>query len=246
MQSTWKFLFISFFTFLNSFTGLLAYLPCDCYPVSWEGVYLSGQLGMGADREHTKFTNLNYFNTLGPAVLGTTFKHKSEGFIGGAALGYNYQADRLVFGVEAGGVSSNFKKTRKSPFFPATDVFSSHLECITTAKIRLGYSYDTLLTFISGGWAGGHDVLQLKDTQSGISAKLKTWVNGWTVGAGFDCRCADWFSLGLAYDYIQFQYHGKTATCPSCGVGVGLGSPALDNRFQVQTLTLRFNYFFNC
>ena len=251
MQSEQRsfFTFFTTFIFLTVFTRLLALdvclCPCDPDPVCWQGFYLNGQLGMGLDREHEKFANANYFNTLGPVLLGSDFNHKSEGFIAGGALGYNYQMESLVVGLEAGAVSSNFKKKRRSPFFPKTDVFTSHLQCITTAKARVGYACDTLLTYVTGGWASGHYALKLDDTSADTVAKSKTWANGWTVGVGFDCKFAGCLSMGLEYDYIQLQFHNKTASCPHCGIGVGLGSPKIDNRFQVQTLTVRVNYFFD-
>src|ERR1700688_4186066 len=103
-----KFLVFIFCIVFTNLSAQLAYFP-PCCPVDWQGFYLSGQLGMGSDQEHVKFVDPNYFNTLGPVILGTHFKHKAEGFIGGGALGYHYQWGDLVIGVEGGAVSSNLK-----------------------------------------------------------------------------------------------------------------------------------------
>lgn len=225
-------------------SGLPSFCSCDCYPVSWEGFYINGQLGMGEDRGHAKFTNANFFNTLGPTLLGAHFNHNTQGVVGGGALGYHYQSDYFVAGIEGGAISTNCKKSYRSPFFPATDVYTSHLQYIANAKIRIGYACESLLTFITGGWAGGNTILNLNDTSSSAKAKLTQWTNGWTVGIGFDCKFAERLSMGLAYDYTYLKYNNKKASCPNCGIGVGLGSPQIDNNFDVQTLTLRLNYFF--
>lgn len=219
-------------------------IPYDIYPVCWQGFYLNGQLGMGENREHARFTNSNYFNTLGPVLLGSHYKDKAQGFVGGGALGYNYQNERLVLGVEAGGVSTNFKKSRNSPFFPATDIFSSHFQGIAFVKGRAGFAYEDWLLFATGGWAEGRQILKLRDTSSGIEAKLKTWAQGWTFGAGFDCKLAECLSMGMGYDYYRLQYPNKTANCSSCGSGIGLGSPKISTDFNIQTLTIRLSYFF--
>lgn len=217
---------------------------CEDGPLSWQGFYLNGQLGAGGNRQDPKFTNANYFNTLGSVVLGDRFYCKSNGFVAGGALGYNYQIGQYVFGVEAGALTTNLKTSKQSRFFPETDRFSSHLQCIVNAKGRFGYIYDTMLMFISGGWAGGREGFKLIDASSFISASLRTWANGWTVGAGFECKLTPCYSMGLGYDFVQLEYKNKAASCSSCGIGVGLGSPKINERSHVQILTVRLSYFY--
>lgn len=234
---------LSFLVF--STIGLAANLRCDHFPVCWEGFYINGQLGMGSNQEHLRFTNPNYFNTIGPALVGNHFNKKTQGLVGGGALGFNYQSTHWVFGLEAGAVSTNLKNSRHSPFFPTTDRFYTQLQYIASGKARIGYAYDTLLTYMSGGWCGGEHLVRLEDTSNGIKAKSKTWTNGWTVGIGFDCKMAECYSMGLAYDYYSLRYGNKTTSCPNCEVGVGFGSPEISSQMYTQTLTVRLNYFFN-
>lgn len=238
--------FFALLLILTIFTQLPAQdtYVCESRPACWEGFYLNGQLGMGVDREHSTFANANYFNTLGPVVLGSHFHHKAQGFVGGGALGFNCQFGRLVVGIEGGAISTNLNTSRASPFFPASDTFTSALQCIASGKGRIGYACDSLLIFASGGWAGGQHILKMKDPAGGVFSKSKTWARGWTVGGGFDCMFGGCYSLGLEYDYTQLRYRNKTLSCPNCGSGVGLGSPKVNNELYVQTLTIRFNYFF--
>jgi len=216
----------------------------DEEPACWRGFYLSGQLGEGWSHTHAKFVNRNYFNTLGSDLLGSTFHFKSQGFIGGGALGYNYQRECLVVGFEGGVQSLNLKKSQPSPFFPTLDTFSSNVQWLGNAKGRVGYAYKRLLTFISGGWAGGKVSLLLEDPASNIIAKSTKWVSGWTIGVGSEFKISRCFSLGLAYDYIQVQYKHQSISCPNCGTGVGFGSPRVNNTLQAQTLTVRINYIY--
>lgn len=262
MQLHKKHHFLSILTYcLLTFSTSISAFPYDpfceydgpCYtpfcweeePACWRGFYLSGQLGGGWNRSEAKFDNANYFNTLGPTRLGSHFHFKPQGFIGGGALGYNYQRDCLVVGFEGGVQSLNLKKSHASPFFPATDVFSTNLQWLGNAKGRVGYAYKRWLTFISGGWAGGNVLLRFDDTSGNIVAKSREWASGWTIGFGVECQLWRCFSVGLAYDYIRVTFKHQRSSCHSCGNGVGLGTPKVSNRLQTQTLTLRLNYIYH-
>jgi hypothetical protein len=64
----------------------------DRRTTDWTGLYIGGQLGgTWSDVDWTQ-TNANYFNTLGPAVVGSDSGFSPSGAIGGIVGGYNYQA----------------------------------------------------------------------------------------------------------------------------------------------------------
>lgn len=209
--------------------------------VNWRGYYLNGKIGEGSSHSHLDFRNANYFNTLGPQLLGTKFHFNSDGFVGGGALGYNLQVQRLVIGLEVGALSVRFKKDIPSPFFPDVDVYSYDQKWLADAKARLGLVCWRLLPFITGGWAGSQIDLKLRDTQADIVAHLNKWVIGWTIGGGIDCMIVRHFSLGLAYDYYRFDYNNKAVHCSSCGMGIGLGSPVVSDHIYTHILTARIN-----
>lgn len=221
----------------------LSALCCD-EPACWNGAYISGLLGGGWAKEKAKFTNANYFNTLGAQVLGKRFDFKSRGFLGGGAIGYNYQRNCLVFGAEAGILGLNLKDSYPSPYFPQIDRFSSSLNWLAYVKLRTGFAYKCLLPFITGGWAGTSVDLRFKDTPSNINAHSHNWANGWTVGAGVDYKLNACFSIGVAYDYFQLQRNEKTS-CSNCGSGVGFGTPRVDNHIHLQSVTARLTYLFS-
>lgn len=215
----------------------------DSYAKYWQGVYVSGQMGEGWSQSDLKFVNPNYFNTLGRVLLGSNFSFQSDRFIGGGALGFHYQISHLVLGLEAGALYLHLKKTRPSPFFPGIDVYFYNIQWLANTKAHIGYAYEHLLAFISGGWAGSDVELELKDTSADISAKLNKWVNGWTVGVGVDWKITCYFSIGMEYDYIQQKYNNKTAPCSKCGTGIGLGTPVVNDSIQTQTILARINFY---
>lgn len=221
------------------------YSCCDT-PCCWNGIYLTGELGGGWARHHVKFNNANYFNTaiLSDEILGNSFNINTNGFVGGGGLGYNYQCGSFVIGVEGGALGMNLKKTNRSPFYPDTDRFTAKVNCLGFAKLRVGYAFDCLLGYVTGGWAGGNVHLKLDDLQANVVATTKKWINGWTVGAGLEYKFCSCWSVGLAYDYMRFE-HKQTGSCSSCGTGAGFGSPSLKHDVQLQTLMFRINYYFN-
>jgi outer membrane immunogenic protein len=234
---------------LTTFTNANAEECCPTYccdiPECWQGFYLSGELGIGWNNERSKFTNANYFNTLGPVVLGSKFHSDADEFVGGAALGYNYQYNRFIVGLEAGVLGTQLKKSRRSPFFSDVDTYSINLQFLANTKLRVGYTYECLLMFITGGWAGGDVKAKFKDNVSNITASSRTWINGWTIGLGADYRISECFSFGVAYDYSQLKRNHESIDCSACGTGLGLGTPKINTRLHVQTLLFRLNYHFD-
>lgn len=227
-------------------TGEECCAPCCCnVPECWQGFYLTGQLGGGWNSQRGKFTNENYFNTLGAEVLGSKFHSNSDGFVGGGSLGYNYQYDCFIVGLEAGAMGTQLKKRRRSPFFPDIDTYSTNLQVLANAKLRAGYAYECLLITVAGGWAGGDLKTKFKDHVSNIVASSRNWINGWTIGTGIDYKISDCLSFGAAYDYSQLQRNHETIGCSNCGTGLGLGTPKINNRLHVNTLVFRINYHFD-
>lgn len=211
---------------------------------AWDGFYVGGQLGAAWNTSHWKYKNPNYFNTLGPILLGSNFHFKGTDVIGGGNVGFNYQTGFWVLGLEGSVLDSNIEHQERSPFFPITDQYSTTMHWFTTAKGRAGYAFDQWLPYIDAGWARSNVSLTLNDTGAGIRASSKQWVNGWVAGAGVDYRLTEHCSLGVAYDYIQLNLNNKTIHCPRCGTGVGLGAPKVEGHIKTQTVTARLNYLF--
>lgn len=230
---------LSFFViFLSNITMLSANI-CQSQPACWQGLYLVGQLGGGWSKEEVKFTNTNYFNTLGAELLGSTFDLKPRGFLGGGGAGYLCQRGCCVFGVEAGALGLNLKNQEPSPWFPDLDTFTSRLNWLAYTKLRLGYAYNCFLPFVTVGWAGAFVDLHLYDADEDITSHSRDWANGWTIGVGCDYKMTQCISFGLAYDYADLRYHDKTIGCPSCGSGVGFGTPIVDNRIHAHIAVAR-------
>src|SRR5262249_23336993 len=125
--------------------------PVDVLP-SWAGFYLGGQVGYGGDS--VRWRNLGASAFFSP--LNSVTRDRGSGVIGGGQLGYNFQYNRLVFGIDGSASAADFDRSFASPYFPATDVWSSRLTWLTTVTGRVGYGFDNWLPYVKGGFAAGN------------------------------------------------------------------------------------------
>lgn len=214
----------------------------NCNP--WNGFYISGQLGSSWNTTDWNYTNANFFNTSGATLLGDDFSSSNWGKTVGANAGFNYQTGNLLLGIDGGYVNTDLNETNPNPFFPATESFTTYLHYITTAKARVGYALKKWLFNVNGGWAGGSVFLSIQDPGAAVKANTTQWANGWTVGTGIDYKVSKHVALGVAYDYVKLSVNNATVTCPSCGTGVGLGTPTVDGDVKTQLVSARLSYLF--
>ena len=128
----------------------------------------------------------------------------ASGFIGGAQVGYNYQIDPLVIGIEGDISYANTHKKRS--YYLSNGAFDGTQKGELTWKgsitPRIGYAIDRLMPYIKGGVAFGET--KLKTTGFGVpdGSQSKTlW--GWTVGAGVEYAVTDNITTKIEYDYTD-------------------------------------------
>jgi outer membrane autotransporter protein len=133
-------------------------------PVSWTGWYVGGIAG----------ANIGRADLIVPGFAAASL-HPSGVLIGGT-LGYNYQIDRYVIGIEADGSWTNYSgsascgplststvidssgeaATVTQPFFQTT--CHDNMSWIATVAGRVGYLFGPrTLTYLKGGVAFGHE-----------------------------------------------------------------------------------------
>src|SRR6266516_2723253 len=82
-------------------------------PAGWAGFYLGGQIGYGEDA--VRWHNLGGSAAFSP--LDSVTRDRGSGVIGGGQLGYNFQYNRLVFGIEGSASAADFDRSFASPYF---------------------------------------------------------------------------------------------------------------------------------
>jgi outer membrane immunogenic protein len=184
---------------------------------NWAGFYIGANAGYSWGR--TKFDhNPLVDDGLDVDSYTTAGTVKPKGFIGGGQIGYNWQWDRFVFGIEAdvayrnNSASAGVEFLTTDPTFLYAAEFTSRQRWVGTFRPRLGYAADNWLLYVTGGLAFGGfdhsyretivaaDVLVADRSVSGSKTKI-----GWTVGGGFELGFTRNWSLGLEYLYMQFE-----------------------------------------
>ena len=182
--------------------------PAPVY--SWTGLYVGGNLGYGWG---TSDSAVNFLDPTGFVIASQTNSFSLNGVIGGGQVGYNFQSQNWVWGVEADIQASGQKGTGiftcaagvcSTSGLPVTETLTQKLDWFGTARGRLGFTINpNLLVYGTGGLAYGEI-----DT-SGIVAdpvafsqnNLKT---GWTAGGGIEDHIGGNWSVKLEYLFMDF------------------------------------------
>ncbi|MEP7030225.1 MAG: outer membrane protein [Pseudolabrys sp.] len=207
---------------------------------NWTGLYVGLNAGYSWGRQDV---------TLMPA--GTVNSPKLNGFIGGGQIGYNWQMNQLVLGLEADFQGSgqkgdgNFIIPASDPCAPLAScpvpasavAYTAKLDWFGTVRGRLGYAMDRWLPYITGGWAFGRGSISGTST-GGIASTFsgsRTY-SGWTVGGGLEYAFTNNWSAKAEYLYIDFGNGPTIALTPAVSL---VGGKMTDN-----ILRLGVNYHF--
>src|ERR1700730_925499 len=173
----------------SSIFALAADIPAPVYkapppvvaPVSfsWTGFYITGSVGYGWGNsgDIDPSASVGFVSAIPgsvpttatmAAVVPGSLPISPRGFVAGGGFGYNYQVDRVVWGLEADFSAANIKGSQSggaSAIIPgfAPDAVTSmamasqKLDFLGTVRGRLGITAtDALLVYVTGGLAHGH------------------------------------------------------------------------------------------
>ncbi|OCK57045.1 porin family protein [Bradyrhizobium sp. LMTR 3] len=114
----------------------------------------------------------------------------SGGFAGGT-VGYNWQMGNVVLGIEADAAWADVGAT--------IGLLESRTRDMGTVRGRVGYAFDQVLVYGTGGYAWADNRLSI----AGLSdSKIHS---GWTLGAGVEVMFAPKWSVKAEYLYRSFD-----------------------------------------
>jgi outer membrane immunogenic protein len=171
-----------------------AYGPVIPAPVmTWTGFYAGLNAGYGwASVENTAGGGSSDLN----------------GFVGGGQIGYNWQINSIVLGLEGDFQGSLQKKSDDVTILGTTFTIDQKIPWFATARARLGYAMGPWMIYATGGAAWVNYKLQV--SALGAEASDNTTKTAWTVGGGFEWMFVPNWSAKL--EYLYFDTGDTTAT----------------------------------
>jgi outer membrane immunogenic protein len=198
----------------------------------WTGFYIGANGGWASSR------NCWGIIPVGGVVIADGCADRSGGVVGGQ-VGYRWQANQFVFGLEAQGDWADLRGSRISTFNPAFAT-GTRLNGIGLFTGQIGYAWNAALLYLKGG-AAVTDNSAFINTVAGVgivSASSTRW--GGTVGVGFEYGFLPNWTAGIEYDHLFMGDANNTFSV----VNPLLAGAANRISQDVDMVTVRFNYKF--
>ncbi|WP_029004564.1 outer membrane protein [Azorhizobium doebereinerae] len=184
---------------------------------SWTGFYIGGNVGYGGG---------SYDYTFGSATASSD----ASGFIAGGQLGYNYQfANNVVLGVETdiqwSGIQGDMNVNGTS--------LKTSLDYFGTVRARVGYAFDRILPYVTGGFAYGKSKTSVETAS--LTGDDSSTGTGWTLGGGLEYAITNNWTFKTEYLYVDLGSNDYAISGTSSSLSV-------DNKYH--TVKAGLNYKF--
>ncbi|MCK1734339.1 outer membrane beta-barrel protein [Bradyrhizobium sp. 138] len=221
----------------------------------WTGGYIGGHVGGG-------YGGTSFSDPYGRSLYGDVVD--TPVFLAGGQIGYNWQRERWVFGVELD-ASRAVSDGKNTCLAASSSVISANCNAspsvFVTGTGRVGYAFGPhgqTLVYLKGGLAWQHNSGVVANNNEfgspispfGLAPQNATHFDydrvGGTIGLGVEQALTNAWSLTLEYDYLKFN--GPSAATPPTLQGppfatVPANTTGLSSSYHVGKLAL--NYHFN-
>jgi len=213
--------------------------PAVAAVYDWSGFYIGGNAGYGTTRNCWNFVSLG-----GVPLTAGEGCHNADGAVAGGQIGYRWQANAFVFGLEAQGDWADLRGSRVSApasVAAAGDLtINSRLRAFGLFTGQVGYAWNNVLLYAKGGAAVVDNRYFHTFTVNNVLINSTTdtrW--GGTVGAGIEFGFAPGWSFGVEYDHLFLERN-------TFGFAAAPGGLASRNSISqdVDMVTARINYRF--
>lgn len=177
----------------------------------WSGAYVGANAGAASGTVEWEFVG-----------VGGGDEYDISGWTLGGQIGYNWQMDNIVFGLEAdlsvAAINGEFDT-----------IATRDINWVASARGRVGYAIDSILIYGTAGLAVANSTGTLTFGPFGVS-ETNTHI-GWTAGLGVEAMVADNVSVKAEYrfsDYGSEEYYGDS----------------IDTSFSTHTVQVGVNFHF--
>jgi outer membrane immunogenic protein len=221
-----------------------AYVPVIAPAYSWSGIYLGINGGY-------QFGTSDWTGQLG----GSTGNFNTNGFLIGGTVGANYQMGSFVLGVEADDGWSNLKGNSGGGCGtlgagigggpPATTNCETKSDWLGTARARLGWAWDRVLVYGTGGAAFGNVQAGFNPPFAVAGSSFNSQTEfGWTAGAGVEFAFAQNWTGKVEYLFVDLENGSCTTACNFVGAGGVTTTPNIGVKYYENLVRGGINYKF--
>lgn len=210
---------------------------------TWTGIYIGGQVGYawGTQRANVSLPDgTKFFNS-----------YSAEGVIGGAHVGYNYQVNQWVLGIEGSVDGTSISKTFiPGSVYPAAlgypaafgVTYSTSAPIQGSIRGRIGVAWDRVLLYATGGAAfAGVDSTYWSPFGSVSQSTTRV---GWTVGGGLEYAVTNNWSVYAEYRYSDFGNWSNNPTAVFATPAFAGAAATVNRHFTQNQVQVGFSYRF--
>jgi len=178
-----------------------------------------------------------------PPTLVAANSASAAGWLAGAQLGYNWQSQSFVYGLEADVSLMHLRSDMTNilpnpiPFFPpATANNNASMNWYGTFRGRLGWSAGPVLFYGTGGVAYGNVELNSAMSTTFASLNAQAWSArvGWVAGGGIEYMARPDVIFSVNYQYVDLGHVSLASSATVLGTPFSL-SATTHAQFQVVT-----------
>lgn len=178
--------------------------PAPLPECNWTGFYIG--LNVGGQFGHSEDKDLDDFN-----YPDRPWGYSESGVVAGGQVGYNYQWNWLVLGVEADGGYMNLEGRGAEPGFDSDAFGESDSDFYTTFRGRIGVAVHSCLLYATGGGIGVNyetrfiDDIAMSNDLGLVDAHKQEFDWGYTVGGGIEHMFGCHWSIKAEYLYFALD-----------------------------------------
>ena len=185
--------------------------PYVAVPVfTWTGFYVGVNAGYGFSANDDNRNSVGQYiatpgslsgplgGYTGAVTNGFSGSNSNDGFVGGGQIGYNYQMGNWVIGIEADAQYADMNNTRRGQvvtltpgvagFVGASNANFGGIDWFGTVRGRVGYAWDRLMVYGTGGFAYGGSDNDNNGFYNGAyyGSRSNDIRTGWVAGGGVE------------------------------------------------------------
>jgi outer membrane immunogenic protein len=209
---------------------------------SWTGFYLGAHVGFTSGSTTFTDTGLGGSGAVWNA-LNDRFTANRSGIVAGGQIGYNYQINNIVLGLEAdlgylGGSGS------RASALSADTIGQVQGGIYGTFRGRAGIAVDRVLLFVTGGVIGADTGARINDTVGATLTTNRTGFRaGWTVGGGLEFAATQNWTIKA--DYLYYDLGRQSVSGQRNGVAGPAENYAFGTRSTGHIVRVGVNYLFS-